>query len=259
MAATTAAPPSTARRHHIAVIPCRWGASRFPGKPLAQLGEKPLLWHVHQRCLEAKRLDGVVVATDDERIEETCHRLDIECMRTGDHLTGTDRVAECAERLPADAYINVQGDEPFISPTAIDAISQAMEHLAPGTHAVNAYTKLDDPGAVLDHNVVKVVVDAEHNALMFSRQPIPYPRGDRPRYRRQLGLYGFTGAALKMFKHLPQGPLERTEGVEMLRFIEHGHGVRMIGVVDEGLAVDTPEDLSRASALWRHQTKHDSC
>ncbi|MFG2667296.1 cytidylyltransferase domain-containing protein [Streptomyces sp. NPDC048387] len=75
MAVTTAAPPSTAHRHHIAVIPCRWGASRFPGKPLAQLGDKPLLWHVHQRCLEAERLDGVVVATDDERIEEVCHRL----------------------------------------------------------------------------------------------------------------------------------------------------------------------------------------
>ncbi|MGX1134962.1 3-deoxy-manno-octulosonate cytidylyltransferase (CMP-KDO synthetase) [Streptomyces glaucescens] len=255
MAATTAAPPSTARRHHIAVIPCRWGASRFPGRPLAQLGDKPLLWHVHQRCLEAKCLDGVVVATDDERIEKACHRLGIECMRTGEHLTGTDRVAECAERLPADAYINVQGDEPFISPTAIDAVSQAMEHLAPGTLAVNAYTELDDAGAVLDHNVVKVVVDAEHNALMFSRQPIPYPRGDRPRYLRQLGLYGFTRRALNTFRHLPQGPLERTEGVEMLRFIEHGHDVRMLGVADEGLAIDTPEDLARASTLLQTRTE----
>ncbi|AKJ10129.1 3-deoxy-manno-octulosonate cytidylyltransferase [Streptomyces incarnatus] len=254
MAVTTAAPPSTARRHRIAVIPCRWGASRFPGKPLAQLGDKPLLWHVHQRCLEAERLDGVVVATDDERIEEVCHRLGIECMRTGEHLTGTDRVAECAERLPADAYINVQGDEPFISPTAIDAVSQAMEHLAPRALAVNAYTELDDASAVLDHNVVKVVVDAEHNALMFSRQPIPYPRGDRPRYLRQLGLYGFTRTALDTFRRLPQGPLERAEGVEMLRFIEHGHDVRMLGVADDGLAVDTPEDLARAGTLLRTHT-----
>lgn len=251
MAATTTAPPHTARRHHVAVIPCRWGASRFPGKPLAQLGGKPLLWHVHQRCLEAKRLDGVVVATDDERIERVCHELGIESMRTGQHLTGTDRVAECAAHLPADAYINVQGDEPFISPAAIDAVSEALEHLAPGTLAVNAYTVLDDVGAVLDHNVVKVVVDAEENALVFSRQPIPYPRGDRPRYRRQLGLYGFTGAALSLFQQLPQGPLERTEGVEMLRFVEHGHGVRMLPVIDDGLAVDTPEDLVRAGSLLR--------
>jgi 3-deoxy-manno-octulosonate cytidylyltransferase (CMP-KDO synthetase) len=253
VAATTAAPPSTPPRRHIAVIPCRWGASRFPGKPLAQLGDKPLLWHVHQRCLEAKRLDGVVVATDDERIEAACQELGIECVRTGEHLTGTDRVAECAERLPAGAYINVQGDEPFISPVAIDAVSEALEHLVPGTLAVNAYTELDDVGAVLDHNVVKVVVDAESNALLFSRQPIPYPRGDRPKYLRQLGLYGFTGTALSLFRHLPQGPLERTEGVEMLRFVEHGHGVRMLRVIDDGLAVDTPEDLARASTLLHSQ------
>ncbi|MFJ3504339.1 3-deoxy-manno-octulosonate cytidylyltransferase [Streptomyces sp. NPDC090135] len=254
MAAITTTPPNTARRHHVAVIPCRWGASRFPGKPLAQLGGQPLLWHVHQRCLEAERLDGVVVATDDERIERVCRELGIECMRTGQHLTGTDRVAECATRLLADAYINVQGDEPFISPAAIDAVSEALEHLPPGILAVNAYTELDDVGAVLDHNVVKVVADAEENALMFSRQPIPYPRGDRPRYRRQLGLYGFTGTALSLFQHLPQGPLERTEGVEMLRFVEHGHSVRMLPVIDDSLAVDTPEDLARAdSHLCSHR------
>ncbi|GGT72270.1 hypothetical protein GCM10010272_14240 [Streptomyces lateritius] len=153
----------------------------------------------------------MVVATDDERIEHACHELGIQCVRTGEHLTGTDRVAECAEHLPADAYINVQGDEPFISPAAIDAVSEALEQLAHGTLAVNAYTELDDVGAVLDHNVVEVVVDIEPNALMFSRQPIPYPRGDRPSYLRQLG------------------------------------------VVDEGTAVDTPEDLARAGMLRRSE------
>ncbi|WP_420707647.1 hypothetical protein [Streptomyces sp. NRRL S-1022] len=97
----------------------------------------------------------------------------------------------------------------------------------------------------------EVVVDAEHDALMFSRQPVPYPRGGRPRYLRQLGLYGFTRTALSMFLRLPQGPLERTEGVEMLRFIEHGHGVRMLDVADGGLAGDTPDDLARAGTLLR--------
>ncbi|MEW1996934.1 3-deoxy-manno-octulosonate cytidylyltransferase [Streptomyces coelicoflavus] len=249
MAATTAASTGTKPRRHIAVIPCRWGASRFPGKPLAGLGDQPLLWHVHQRCLEAKRLDGAVVATDDERIEAACHELGIECIRTGEHLTGTDRVAEVAERLPADAYINVQGDEPFISPNAIDDISEALEYLPSGSLAVNAYTELADVGAVLDHNVVKVVVAAQGEALMFSRQPIPYPKGDRPKYLRQLGLYGFTGPALQRFRQLRQGPLERAEGVEMLRFVEHGHAVQMIPVMDGGVAVDTPEDLARAESL----------
>ncbi|MFE3861864.1 3-deoxy-manno-octulosonate cytidylyltransferase [Streptomyces goshikiensis] len=249
MAATTAQPTGTTPRRHIAVIPCRWGASRFPGKPLARLGDKPLLWHVHQRCLEAKRLDGAIVATDDARIEAACRQLDIECIRTGEHLTGTDRVAEIAERLPAEAYINVQGDEPFISPNAIDAISEALEHLPSATLAVNAYTELVDIGSVLDHNVVKVVVAAQGDALMFSRQPIPYPKGDRPKYLRQLGLYGLTGPALQLFRRLQQGPLERAEGVEMLRFVEHGHAVQMIPVLDEGVAVDTPEDLARAESL----------
>ncbi|WP_371602280.1 3-deoxy-manno-octulosonate cytidylyltransferase [Streptomyces sp. NBC_01220] len=249
MAATTAPTTDTTSRRHIAVIPCRWGASRFPGKPLARLGDKPLLWHVHQRCLEAKRLDGAVVATDDERIEAACDQLGIECIRTGEHLTGTDRVAEVAERLPAEAYINVQGDEPFIAPSAIDAISEALEHLPRGTLAVNAYTELVDVGAVLDHNVVKVVVAAQGDALMFSRQPIPYPKGDRPKYLRQLGLYGFTGPALQRFRQLQQGPLERAEGVEMLRFVEHGHAVQMVPVLDDGVAVDTPEDLTRAETF----------
>ncbi|MCD2468609.1 3-deoxy-manno-octulosonate cytidylyltransferase [Streptomyces sp. MBT42] len=251
--AATTAHQTTARRH-MAVIPCRWGSSRFPGKPLAQLGGKPLLWHVHQRCLEAKRLDGVLVATDDERIEDVCHQLGIECVRTGEHLTGTDRVAECAEHVDADAFINVQGDEPFIAPAAIDAVSEALDHLPAGTLAVNAYTELDNAGAVLDHNVVKVVVGTSGNALMFSRQPIPYPRAGRPTYLRQLGLYGYTNRALSLFRHLPQGPLERTEGVEMLRFVEHGHGVQMLAVADDGVAVDTPEDLTRAEAILQLQT-----
>lgn len=249
MATTTARTTDATPRRHMAVIPCRWGSSRFPGKPLARLGDKPLFWHVHQRCLDAKRLDGTVVATDDERIEAACRQLGIECIRTGEHLSGTDRVAEVAEHLPADAYINVQGDEPFIAPDAIDAISEALQHLPPGTLAVNAYTELADVGTVLDHNVVKVVVTTQGEALMFSRQPIPYPKGDRPKYLRQLGLYGLTGPALQRFRQLQQGPLERSEGVEMLRFVEHGHGVKMIPVADYGVAVDTPEDLARAESL----------
>jgi 3-deoxy-manno-octulosonate cytidylyltransferase (CMP-KDO synthetase) len=195
------------------------------------------------------------VATDDERIQAACHQLGIECIRTGEHLSGTDRVAEVAERVPAAAYINVQGDEPFIAPNAIDTVSEALADLPAGTLAVNAYTELVDVGTVLDHNVVKVVVAAQGKALMFSRQPIPYPRGDRPRYFRQLGLYGFTRPALQRFRELRQGPLERAEGVEMLRFVEHGHGVQMVRVTDDGLAVDTPEDLVRAESLLGRRTE----
>ncbi|MGW6558506.1 3-deoxy-manno-octulosonate cytidylyltransferase [Streptomyces hydrogenans] len=249
MAATTTLKTGLASRRHVAVIPCRWGASRFPGKPLAPLGDKPLLWHVHQRCLEARGLDGVVVATDDERVEETCRQLHIECVRTGEHLTGTDRVAEVAGLVPAEAYINVQGDEPFIEPSAIEAVSDALACSSRDAFVVNAYAELVDIADALDTNVVKVVVGSGGEALMFSRLPIPYPKGDRPKYLRQLGLYGFTSSALQCFRQLRQGPLERAEGVEMLRFVEHGHTVQTIRVTDGGIAVDTSEDLARAEIL----------
>ncbi|CAG7651290.1 3-deoxy-manno-octulosonate cytidylyltransferase [Actinacidiphila bryophytorum] len=239
------------RPRHIAVIPCRWGASRFPGKPLALLGEKPLFWHVYQRCLEASTLAEVVVATDDDRIRAACDDLGIRSVMTGEHPTGTDRVAECARHLDADAFINVQGDEPFISPAAIDAVSSALTESPSDVVAVNACTELRNPAAVLDHNVVKAVTAASGNALMPSRQPIPYPRGAYPTYLRQLGLYGFTPAALRAFRTLKQGPLEQAEGVEMMRFIEHGYAVRAVLVDDHGVAVDTPEDLRRAAARMK--------
>lgn len=240
-------PRTPSRPHHIAVIPCRWGASRFPGKPLALLGENPLLWHVHQRCLEARTIAEVVVATDDDRIRTACDDRGIRCVMTGEHATGTDRAAECAQFLNADAFINVQGDEPFINPDAIDAVSLALAESPSDMLVVNACTELHTPAAVLDHNVVKAVTATSGNALMFSRQPIPYPRGAYPTYLRQLGLYGFTPAALRTFHALGQGPLEQAEGVEMMRFIEHGYAVRTVLVEDDGMAVDTPEDLRRAA------------
>ena len=240
---------NSSERNHVAVIPCRWGSSRFPGKPLALLGRHPLLWHVHQRCLEAGRIAEAVVATDDNRIRATCEDLGIRCVMTGEHATGTDRVAECARHLDADAIINVQGDEPFINPDAIDAVSLSLVESPSDLLVVNACAELQSPAGVIDHNVVKAVTTASNNALLFSRQPIPYPRDAYPTYLRQLGLYGFTPEALRTFRSLPQGPLERAEGIEMLRFIEHGYQVRTVLVADDGMAVDTPEDLRRASRL----------
>ncbi|MGA5506948.1 3-deoxy-manno-octulosonate cytidylyltransferase [Streptomyces umbrinus] len=247
--ATTAAIPHPTGLRHVAIIPCRWGASRFPGKPLALLGDMPLLWHVHQQCTKARFIADAIVATDDKRIEDACHQLGIRCVMTSDQPTGTDRVAQCAERIEADAYINVQGDEPFITPAAIDAVSEELTHLDDDFVAVNAYSKLSDAASTLDHNVVKVVIDESGRALMFSRQPIPYPRDEYPIYLRQLGLYGFTRRGLDIFRKCGRGPLERTEGIEMLRIIEHGHQVRMILSAEGGFAVDTPMDLKRAHEI----------
>lgn len=249
MRSSLALPSTSTVPNHLAVIPCRWGSTRFPGKPLADLGGKPLLWHVHQRCLEAKLIIGAIVATDDQRIAKACEELDIPFALTGPQATGTDRVAECARQLAADGYINVQGDEPFMDPAAIDTVSAALAQLRTGIAAVNACAPLADPVAVTDHNVVKVVQGSDSRALMFSRQPIPYPRGDHPGYLRQLGLYGMTAATLRTFATLHSGPLELAESVEMLRLLEHGHPVHLVMTEDSGIAVDTPEDLRRAERL----------
>jgi 3-deoxy-manno-octulosonate cytidylyltransferase (CMP-KDO synthetase) len=205
-------------------------------------------WHVCQRCLSAKRIDETVIATDDERIADACTRLGIPYRMTGEHPIGTDRVAERAAFLEADVIVNVQGDEPFISPTAIDAISEAL--LTPTTtHAVaNAYTEVDSPAAVIDHNMIKATFRHSGTALAFSRRPIPYPKGARPTYLRQLGLYAFTPEALRLFADLLSGPVEEAEGIEVLRFLKHSHAVAMVRVEDDGMAVDTPEDLKLAES-----------
>jgi 3-deoxy-manno-octulosonate cytidylyltransferase (CMP-KDO synthetase) len=234
----------------VAVIPCRYGSTRFPGKPLAQLAGRPLMWHVHQQCLKAQSVDEALVATDDERIADACRQLDIPHRMTGEHLTGTDRVAECAESLDADVIVNVQGDEPFVSPDAIDAVTAVL--LAPrhqNPAAANAYVEIDHPATVVDHNVVKVALRVDGTALAYSRHPIPYPKGASPTYLRQLGLYAFTPERLRAFASLRRGPIEKAEGIEMLRFLEHSHPVAMVGVRDGSIAVDTPADLERAAAL----------
>ena len=138
---------------HLAVIPARWNSTRFPGKPLALLDGRPLFWHVHQRCLKAKLLIGAIVATDDPRIGKACEEYDVPYV-----LTGTDRVAEAAQQITAAGYINVQGDEPFIDPDAIDAVSYTLSHNPLRADAVNACTPIDRPEDAENPNVVKAVV-----------------------------------------------------------------------------------------------------
>lgn len=240
----------------LAVIPARFGSTRFPGKPLALLNDKPMVWHVYRQCLKANLLTRIVVATDDARIAEECARWDIPSVMTGPNATDTDRVAECSQQpgfRGYDGYINVQDDEPFVSPAAIDAVIVALrDHVDNALAAVNAYSDLDDPSAIANHNVVKVALRANGCALTFSRHPIPYPHHvTDPTYFRQMGLYGFTAAGLRTFVAATPGPVESAEGIEMLRLLEHGHTVHMVKVTDEGIAVDTPHDLERAQSLLR--------
>ncbi len=235
------------------IIPARYGAQRFPGKPLADLAGRPVIAHVIERARRARGVDAVVVATDDERIARASERAGAEAMLTGDAPTGTDRVAEAARRLrPApDVIVNLQGDEPLIEPEAIETLLAAMESgVVMGTLA-----RPLGEGELGRPQVVKVVADRRGDALYFSRAPIPHRRsgGDSPLARAHVGIYAFTAAFLQEFASLPPGRLEAEESLEQLRALEHGHRIRVADTRYTGFGIDTPEDLERARAILAAQ------
>lgn len=235
-----------------AVIPCRYQSSRFAGKPLELIGDKPMMWHVYQRAAEAASIDEVYIATDSGEIATACDELGLKWIMTSErHLTGTDRVAECARKLDADVIVNVQGDEPFILPASIDAVTEALlQSSISGLAATNGYGIIDSEDDMNDAGVVKVIFSASSLALAYSRLPIPLAfRKEASRYR-QLGLYAFHKDALEFFAATKQGPVEESESVEMYRFIEHDKPVLMVQVEESGVAVDTPADLYKARQIY---------
>ena len=231
----------------IGVIPCRYQSSRFPGKSLALINGKPMMWHVYQRALESNVLDEVYIATDDERIVKVANEHNLKTVMTSDkHETGTDRVAEVASQIQADYYINIQGDEPFIEPEAIKLVAQAIIDCDnPLVQAANAYTSMQDISDVVDTNTVKVVMDVNQRALAYSRQPIPYPKANTAKYSKQLGLYAFKQSGLQVFSENLPASLEKVEGIEMYRLLEHGYSIQMVKTNDVSISVDTPSDLKR--------------
>jgi 3-deoxy-manno-octulosonate cytidylyltransferase (CMP-KDO synthetase) len=230
-----------------AVIPCRYQSSRFEGKPLALIGDKPMMWHVYQQASKADSIAGVHIATDDERIQGVCKDLGMSVLMTSsDHLTGTDRVAECAKLVDADIIVNVQGDEPFILPESIDAVARSLADCATDVAATNAYCKIDNPEEVADPCVVKVLLSTSGFAMAYSRLGVPMPFRSQGQHFRQLGLYAFRRDSLDFFCRTRQGPVEQTESVEMYRFVENDRRVLMIEVEESGIAVDTPADLYKA-------------
>mgnify|MGYP003652274099 FL=1 len=237
----------------IAVIPCRYGAVRFPGKPLADINGKPMLWHVYHQALKANSIDDAVIATDDDRIRKSCDVLGLNVMMTrNDHVSGTDRVAECAERLEGEIFVNVQGDEPMIDPEAIDRVARALAESGENILVTNGYAAFDSASDVIDTNVVKVIMRIDGRALAYSRMPIPFPKGAKVDFQRQLGLYAFRRAGLKHFSTHRPGPIEQAEGVEMFRFLEHGADVLMVETPSDGaIPVDTISDLERVRAMMK--------
>ena len=223
-----------------------------------------MIQRVHERARAAKRVDRVLVATDDARIADAVRAFGGEAVLTSPrHATGTDRVAEVARTLDALIVINVQGDEPMLDPAGIDAIAFALVS-DPGIEIATLSLPLRSTDEMLAPSVVKVVTDASGDALYFSRSPIPHVRqgaGADARAaaaaavasglaRRHVGLYGYRREALLRFAALPPSPLEEAEGLEQLRALAHGMRIRVLPVDGEaGVAVDTPEDLERVRAL----------
>lgn len=240
----------------IGVIPARYKSSRFPGKPLCDIHGKPMIWWVCRAAQQAEYLDEVYVATDDERILEACKQLSLNVIMTSEkHPTGTDRVAEVAQKIEAELYVNIQGDEPMLKPETITAAIEPFLLKSGDTLWVsNLMTPIRTSSEIIDVGVPKVVVNEENEAVFLSRAPIPYPKETRDiSYMKQVCAYGFRPQALKAFASLPQGPCERAEGIEILRFIEHGIKVQMVEVDSNTMAVDTPSDLKTVRRLMEEQ------
>ena len=241
----------------LGIIPSRYGSSRFPGKPLHLLCGKPLVAWVVEAVKKAKSLDDVIVATDDDRIVAAVEAHGGRAVMTPSELpSGTDRIACAAgDFADDDILVNIQGDEPLISPDLVDALVGRMEE---GTKwdmatAVTPIKSLDDLNA---KTVVKVVLDRDDGALYFSRAPIPCDRDHVPDvasglWVRHLGIYAYRGAFLKKYISEPPCDLEKTEKLEQLRALWMGAKIAVIRTDDEGVGVDTPEDAVRIEAILR--------
>ncbi len=206
--------------------------------------------HVYERACQAQYLSEVIIATDDERIYSAARDFGSKARMTrADHLSGSDRAAEVASTDSAAYIVNIQGDEPLIDPAAIDAAVLGLVGEAEAPMSTLA-KRIEDPREIDDPNAVKVVTDLRGYALYFSRCPIPFARGDRPRYRKHIGLYAYRREFLLGYSSMPVGPLERSEKLEQLRALENGHSIRVVETEYESMGVDTPEDLERLLRLY---------
>ena len=250
----------------LAIIPARYASTRFPGKPLARLGGKPVIQRVYEQV--AGVLDDAVVATDDERIRAAVRAFGgrVE-MPSPDHRSGTDRCweADCKQGREYDVVVNVQGDEPFIRPSQLEAVKRCFDDPATDIATlVKPFTEADGLAALENPNSPKVVLDAQSRAIYFSRSVIPYLRGvpreewlARHTFYKHIGLYAFRADVLRAVTALPQSPLELAESLEQLRWLENGYKIG-VGISEvETIGIDTPEDLEKAERFLQLKIKNE--
>ena len=238
----------------IGVIPARYQSSRFPGKPLADICGKPMIWWVYQQCMKVEDFDEVYVATDDDKIFSACTELGVKVIMTSDtHRTGTDRIGEVARKIPADLIVNIQGDEPLLEPATIKAAIEPFYH-NPDLQISNLMAKITDPIDVVNCTVPKVITNKEGIGVYLTRATAPYPKGSLDyAYYKQVCVYGFKPEALQFYCDFGmtygKAKVEAVEDIEILRFIENGYKVQYIEVDSETVAVDTPNDLQKVRAI----------
>lgn len=244
----------------VGVIPARYESSRFPGKPLADICGKPMIWWVYHQCLKVDELDEVYVATDDLRIEEACHLLGINVIMTSsEHMTGTDRIGEVARRIEADLYVNIQGDEPLLEP---ETIKMAIRPFFNDKNLLitNLMTKIEDPVEVVNCTVPKVIANKDGIGVYLTRAAAPYPKGKiEYNYYKQVCVYGFRPEALEFYceygAKYGKAYVESIEDIEILRFIENGYKVQYIEVASDTVAVDTKNDLEKVCKIIKDKIR----
>lgn len=233
----------------VGIIPARWGSGRLPGKPLADIGGRPMVWWVHRQLAQVRELREVFVATDDDRVADACRALGMAAVMTpADCPTHLDRLWHASQAVRADFYLCVNGDEPLIEPDCVrDMLPPA--NTGPG-YAANAMAPLTDPAALLDTANGKVVTDTAGNGLYVSRVPIPYPQGrGAVEYRKFVGVQCFGPDALDFVGRTARGPLEAAEDCDEFRFIENGYKLKFVLTQSASFSVDTPKDLARVRAI----------
>jgi 3-deoxy-manno-octulosonate cytidylyltransferase (CMP-KDO synthetase) len=239
----------------IGIIPARFASTRFPGKPLVDIGGKSMIQRVYEQSKKSTSLSDVIVATDDNRIEKAVLAFGGKvCLTSSEHPSGTDRCAEVVEKmkLACDAVVNIQGDEPFIDPNQIDLLCSCFND--DRTELATLIKVILSEEILLNPNTPKVIVDADQFAIYFSRQPLPYIRGsgtkdwlNKHKFYHHIGIYGYKIDTLKKITKLTPSSLEKAESLEQLRWIEHGYKIKTAITALETFAIDTPEDLQKIS------------
>jgi len=236
----------------LGVIPARLESTRLPGKPLRAICGRPMIAWVYENARQATCLDHLLVATDSPEVESYCREHGIPALMTShEHKSGTDRMAEVMAKETAGIYVNIQGDEPMITPDHLERLLRPFDESS-GTEVSTLKVAIDAQTA-MDRNVVKVVTDLAGRALYFSRARIPFDRDDtgKAQYFKHQGFYAFSAGALEKFHHLPPSPLEKLEKLEQLRFLENGIEIMVVETPHDTIGVDTEDDLRRVEEYFR--------